>query len=53
MRGSKDPSDPNTFGQDPDEIYVGDFYDRVPDDPAAFAKRAELLAVLQQNNFQI
>ena len=53
VRGSKDPSDPNTFGQDPDEMYVGDFYDRVPDDPAAFAKRAELLAVLQQNNFQI
>ena len=53
VRGQKDPSDPNTFGSDPDETHVADFIDRVPDDPAAYAKRSALLAVLQANNFQL
>ena len=53
VRGSKDPSDANTFGMDPDEMHAGDYHDRVPDDPAAFAKRDALLALLQANNFEL
>ena len=53
VRGSKDPSDANTFGVDPEEMHAGDYHDRVPDDPAAFAKRDALLAVLQANNFEL
>ena len=53
VRGQKDPSDPKMFGSDPDETHAADFIDRVPDDPAAYAKRSALLAVLQANNFRL
>ena len=53
VRGSKDPADANSFGEDPDAMNGDQPNDRVPDDPAAFSKRAALLDVLRANDFQL